>query len=370
LVRTLLGSLSLLLLAVSTIGAGGHANLDQALNAQQALVGQRPYDAEAYNDFGNLLVLAGRLQEAEDAYRKAIESAPAETLARFNLSILLQQTDQPRNAMTELNDLLAIDGRHARAHYQLGTLFADRHQRKKALTHYAKAFAFDPELTFARNNPHLIDNPFATEAILLADRYAEPSSSQTPRVYGDPERIVDLMLQQEDEMQATPEPAQTEVPKVETERSGTPVPSEARAPGRQLDFLHAEGDDEDEEDEGEDDEEHNRRALTNEDLDAGSSIGQARSGPRRGRPAIGTGGGSSSGSRRGVGNGRESVGRQRPAGRERTGNTGSVRRRSSVGGDDRPSGRERYRPSSRFSTGRLELELLPVEKEKEQLSVG
>ena len=367
-VRILLGSLSLLLLAVLTVGAGGPANLDQALNAQRVLVDQRPYDAEAYNDLGNLLVLAGRLQEAEEAYRQAIESAPASTLARFNLSILLQQTDQPRNAMSELDALLAIDDRHAKAHYQLGTLFAARHQRKKALTHYAKAFAFDPELTFARNNPHLIDNPFATEAILLAERYAESSSSHTPRLYGDPQRIVDLMLQQEDEVQTTPESQQSDMPKVDVERSATSEPSEAQASDRQLDFLHAEGDDEDEEDE--DDDENNRRALTNEDLDAGSSIGQARSGSRRGRPAIGAGGDTGRRGSRGVGNGRESAGRQRPAGRDRTGNTGSVRRRSSVGGSDGSSGRERYRPSSRFSTGRLELQLLPAEEEKEQLGVG
>ena len=68
-----------------------------------------------------------------------------------------------------------------------------------ALEHYAQALAYDPSLSFASNNPHIIDNPLFSEALIMSQRYLGKTSARVPRQYGDANRIVDLMLEGEDE---------------------------------------------------------------------------------------------------------------------------------------------------------------------------
>ncbi len=361
-VRITLGSLSVLLLVVLTSAAGTPPNLVNTLAAQQKLVTDRPYDAEVHNDHGNLLVLAGRHQEAGDAYRRAIELAPATTLARYNLGVLLQQSGQWKQAQAEFQSLLEIEPRHARAHYQLGMLFHSRHQRSKAVEQYARAFAYDPELTFPNTNPHLIDNDLATEAILAARRYSDAPSTDMPRLYGEPERIIGLMLEEAEKASQTPSAqplarAGDKKDRKKGERGGVTLGLE---------------DDEDDEDEGEHDRRGSReaaesqsvrRALTNEDLDAGSAVGQvqqsSQSRSSAGRSSQGRGGMAAVRPRSRRDSGTKDTGRGSGA-REDSG------RRTMTGGSTGDSGRgqpqraPRYRPASRFSTGRLELELLPA----------
>ena len=52
--------------ALLALGASTPSNLTEVLNAQHELTINRPGDAEVLNDLGNLLVLAGELEEAED----------------------------------------------------------------------------------------------------------------------------------------------------------------------------------------------------------------------------------------------------------------------------------------------------------------
>ncbi|MEM7351775.1 MAG: tetratricopeptide repeat protein [Acidobacteriota bacterium] len=374
--RTFFGPLFVLTLAAFTVvaftvAASSPPNLDLTLEAQQQLSSERPYDAAVHNDLGNLLILDGQYEQAETAYRRAIELDPANALARFNLGILLQQQGRNKQAQAEFSSLLEIDDRHAKAHYQLGALFEARGQRRKALDHYARAFAFDPQLTFAKNNPHLLDNRLATEAILLADRYDGDSSASTPRLYDEPERIVDLMLREEEAMEAESMPE----PRSEAQ-ARSPRSRHLGAAGRTGEAGRtALGEDEEDDAEDEEDDEEDRRALTHQDLDVGSSLGQARRGPNRRRPAIGVTerGGRTRRDNSGRGAaGRNSAVRERANARERSsatrqGATGqgttrpsTARQRptsTSASGRGGSSGR-RYRPGT-GSTGRLELKLLP-----------
>ena len=335
-------------------------NLGETLAAQRQLTLERPYDAAVHNDHGNLLVLAGRHEEAAGAYRRAIELAPAATLARYNLGILLQQSGRPKEALAALQGLLEIEPENARAHYQMGMLFHARKQRAKAVKHYARAFAYDPELTFAVVNPHIIDNELATEAILASRRYGEAPSSSIPRLYGEPERIADLML---GPLESAAEESEVDEgdddDDLGDERTGS-VRSSARA--------SFEDDDEDEDD---------RRILTREDLEAGSSVGQAQS---AGRPARRGSSANRDRSRSGRLGGvapvvpltRSSEGRDAGAERRSTGGRPNAVRpgggASNVGRD--PVRRApRYIPGRQVSTGRLRLELLPAGSESSRDSV-
>ncbi|MEE8524691.1 MAG: tetratricopeptide repeat protein [Thermoanaerobaculia bacterium] len=338
--------------------AGQPPNLEKALEAQRQLISQQPYDPQARNDFGNLLLVAGRAAEAEQAYRRAVELDPRNTAARFNLAILLQQSDRAEEAMIELQGLLEIDPYHGWGHYQLGVLFDQQRDRSKALEHYARAFAYDPELTFAENNPHIIDNRMSTEALLMSQRYRRPQASGVPRLYSNPDRIVDLMLGEpaaEDEGMEAEEGSETQPSNA---AASSPGGSAARLPSGAPDSGGPESDLKTEPSRAEQDEEEDdppRRVLTPASVEEGGSRNRAS--------AVPSSGSSRSDSRESL---RQAFEERFKAARERaqtlqpsTGgsSTGSanppVNRSSTATGTTR---RPRYIPG-RSSTGRLELEI-------------
>ena len=191
------------LVALSSLGfltASGEPlpNLNKAVEAQRKIVADRPGDARAYNDLGNLLALANDRDGAEQAYRHSLDLAPNNASTRFNLGLLLQQSAREDEAKSEFEQLLEISPDHGWAHYQLGVIAEASGKRSDALERYARAFALDPTLSFASTNPQVIDNRMATEALLLSARYADSAPSaetRVPRLYDDPDRIADLMLQ-------------------------------------------------------------------------------------------------------------------------------------------------------------------------------
>lgn len=181
-------------LTLTTSASMPPPNLNRALAEQYALVHEEPEVATVRNDLGNLLVLAGRIEEAEAAYRDALTLDPEYVSAHFNLGLLMQQTGRWREAHEHYERLLEIDPYHAWGHYQLGVVLDRRGQRSAALEHYARALAYDPDLTFDSNNPHIIENRLFAEALLMSQRYSEPPGARVPRQYGEPDRIIELML--------------------------------------------------------------------------------------------------------------------------------------------------------------------------------
>lgn len=217
-----------LLTAALTAMPAEPPNLMLALETQEKLVAEQPSNAKAHNDLGNLLVAAKRLDEAETAYKTALTLAPEDPAVRFNLAVFYQQTGRRKKAQEQYQKLLDLDTRNAWAHYQLGALLEARGQRGEAIDHYARAFAYDDGLTFANNNPHLIENQLVTEALLQARRYREQPHTQVPRQYADSARIRSLFLQGD---------APAEVP---AESGPGAAASAARVSAAEADALHAE----------------------------------------------------------------------------------------------------------------------------------
>lgn len=194
---------TLAMIVLVATGIEALPNLERVIASQLEEVAERPTDPAVHNDLGNLLVLAERLDEAERAYRRAKELSPSDESARFNLGLLLHQQQRLDEAYDELSQLIEMQPQHAWAHYQLGVLEFERGRRSEALTYYAKSFALDPTLTFDRNNPHIIDNELATEALLRSSQYLSSAASTMPRSYGEGARLRELMLaQQEQEIAA------------------------------------------------------------------------------------------------------------------------------------------------------------------------
>jgi hypothetical protein len=194
-------------------------NLAKAVEEQRRLAIERPQDATVFNDLGNLLILAARPEEAEAAYRRAVELDPQKLSALFNLARLLQERGELREALRFYRKVVEVEPRHAWAHYQIGTLREGWGQEEEAIESYATAFALEPQLTFSDVNPHLVENRLVTQAILRAYR-SEYVPPQAPMVYEDRARIADLLV---------PPPAKTE-PQAREEMANQPAEPQRPAP--------------------------------------------------------------------------------------------------------------------------------------------
>ena len=221
-------SLVCAVVAVVAAVAAGPPNLGKAIEAQRRLATERPQDAGVFNDLGNLLLLANRPKEAEEAYRQAVELAPERVSALFNLGLVLQQRGELREAMDLYERVLKIQPEHAWAHYQVGTIQERRGNESRAVEEYAQAFALDPQLAFPEINPHVVENRLVTEAMLRAYRegYAVPGA---PPVYEEPGRIARLLVPPPQQQQpaeavagaAQQQPGQAQPP-VPAQRPGAP----------------------------------------------------------------------------------------------------------------------------------------------------
>ena len=175
------------------VPAASPPNLHEALRAQQAEANLHPNDPEIMNDLGNLLVLAGSLDQAEEAYRRSLEIDPDNVTTRYNLALVLMEQGRDKLATKELQHVLDLDPAHAWACYQLGTISASLGRRSKAVAYYTRALTLNPELASPAVNPHILENHYVTESQLR--RYlANLEAAQAPRLYQRPEQVTELLI--------------------------------------------------------------------------------------------------------------------------------------------------------------------------------
>jgi len=223
-------------LGAAALGAAAAAttpNLARALEEQERLVAADPHDAAALNDLGNLLQLAGRTEEAEAAYRRALEGAPERVSPRYNLALLLHRAGRRGEALAEYRTVAEYDPAHAWARYQIGALYEARGEERRAVRWYGESFALEPRLAFPEFNPGVIENRLLEEAMLTGYR-AERGRPLAPQVFEQPGRIRDLMLPA-----AGTEPAVEEAAAEPAEAAAEPAPVEAAAETLSRDDLDA-----------------------------------------------------------------------------------------------------------------------------------
>jgi len=95
---------------------------DEAINAYQQAVTAKPDNAGYYNNLGNVLARAGKIEEAKAAYTKSAELDPAQAgLAWRNFGISLYQAGRMTEAIEPLKKATEIDPKNAQGWYLLGT---------------------------------------------------------------------------------------------------------------------------------------------------------------------------------------------------------------------------------------------------------
>jgi tetratricopeptide (TPR) repeat protein len=94
---------------------------DEAINAYQQAVAAKPDNAGYYNNLGNLLARIGKIDEAKAAYTKSAELDPPNAgLAWRNFGISLYQANRMVEAIEPLQKATQIDPKNAQGWYLLG----------------------------------------------------------------------------------------------------------------------------------------------------------------------------------------------------------------------------------------------------------
>lgn len=95
---------------------------------------------------------AGRLEQAEAAYRKVIGAEPDNDKAHYNLGNVLKQQGRLTEAVAAQRQAIALNPNLARAHSNLGTALAAQGSFEEAVASYRRAIELNPNLARAHNN--------------------------------------------------------------------------------------------------------------------------------------------------------------------------------------------------------------------------
>lgn len=148
-----------LLLTVLTLG-GGTVAVAQAPPAET--------QAKEFNARGIKAQEAGRMAEAAENYRKAIQLNPNGAASHNNLALVLKDTDQLLLAEQEERIALKLRPKRADYHYNLGIILQKEGKNEPAESEFREAIALDamdPEFKY-----HL------GQVLLLSGKYADAES--------------------------------------------------------------------------------------------------------------------------------------------------------------------------------------------------
>ena len=109
-----------------------------ALEAYAQAVAANPRRLEAHINLGRLLHEAGRLPEAEQAYRAGLAACGEGPVLQFNLGVLLEDLGRPQEAGAAYQAALRRDPTLADAHYNLALLCEKLKRPREALRHMAQ----------------------------------------------------------------------------------------------------------------------------------------------------------------------------------------------------------------------------------------
>jgi tetratricopeptide (TPR) repeat protein len=111
-------------------------DVDQALDAYRRALALAPDHADVHMNLGRLLHEAGRLEEAEAHYRQALDARPEDATAAFNLGVALEDSRRPHAAAQAYARAIAADPEALDAHYNLARLWERLGQPHRALRHW------------------------------------------------------------------------------------------------------------------------------------------------------------------------------------------------------------------------------------------
>jgi tetratricopeptide (TPR) repeat protein len=111
------------------------SSVQEAEDAYQRALRADPDHADAHVNLGRLLHEAGKPAAAEQHYRAAMAADPGHETAAFNLGVALEDIGQTEDALRAYTLALTLDPENADAHYNLAGIYERRGEKQAALRH-------------------------------------------------------------------------------------------------------------------------------------------------------------------------------------------------------------------------------------------
>ena len=130
-------------------------NFDEAIRCYTEVISLKPDEinlSTTYSNLGNLFSDLKRYNEAEIAYRKAIELNPAHATAYYNLGALLGDLKRTDEAEATFRKAIELNPSDAAAYSNLGNTLKDLKRYDEAEAAYRKAIELNPSDATAYNN--------------------------------------------------------------------------------------------------------------------------------------------------------------------------------------------------------------------------
>jgi tetratricopeptide (TPR) repeat protein len=115
-----------------------HNDTHAAIDAYRRSIAAEPARLDARTNLGRLLHESGRLAEAEQVYRDALNSCGNDALLLYNFGVLLDDMDRKVEAMAAYQLALSGDPGLADCHYNLALLYEELERPKDAIRHMAQ----------------------------------------------------------------------------------------------------------------------------------------------------------------------------------------------------------------------------------------
>jgi predicted O-linked N-acetylglucosamine transferase (SPINDLY family) len=109
-------------------------------------------NADALYEEGFSLQLKGRLKEAVECYRDALEMEPGHARVCNNMGVAFLDLGDPAAASPYLQRAIALNPDYVEAYINLGNVFQHQEELDKAISSYKKALEISPDLSEAHNN--------------------------------------------------------------------------------------------------------------------------------------------------------------------------------------------------------------------------
>src|SRR2546425_10924423 len=110
-------------------------SLEEAREAYRRALALDPRHADAHVNLGRLLHESGDAAGAESHYRRALEARPDHATAAFDLGVALEDLGRDREALEAYDRAIALDPGNADAHYNAASLCEKLGRPAEALGH-------------------------------------------------------------------------------------------------------------------------------------------------------------------------------------------------------------------------------------------
>ena len=126
--------------------------LQQAEMAYRRALDMAPDHPDALHHLGLLLYRLNRLDDAMTMISRAIEQAPASPFYWFNLGVVTQKAARPDEAIRAYRQAVTLNPRHLEAWSNLGNVLKDRGALPESIEAYQQALALNPSHADTHNN--------------------------------------------------------------------------------------------------------------------------------------------------------------------------------------------------------------------------